>query len=285
MTAYNDAGRQFWLEAYGGRPYRVERVKHPEPIIVARLAVALTGGTQPEKLAEMFRESDDGLLARIAWSWPEPLRFRMSTTAPNARFAIDALDRLRALELTAETPPEPRYVPLAEGVRDVLEMFGQDMQVAQQSAGGLLRPAYGKARGLALRLALNIEYLRWAALPGYDAPPATISQEAMFSACELVGEYYIPMAARVYGDAASPPAERNATTVAKWIMQTKPGAVHVRTLQREVRLPGLRDADAIHAACGLLVEADWLRKPAAGGFQAKPKAIYPINPAIRDAPL
>jgi len=25
MNAYNDAGRAFWLEAYGGRPYRVER--------------------------------------------------------------------------------------------------------------------------------------------------------------------------------------------------------------------------------------------------------------------
>ncbi len=27
MNSYNDAGRAFWVEAYGGRPYRVERVK------------------------------------------------------------------------------------------------------------------------------------------------------------------------------------------------------------------------------------------------------------------
>ena len=29
MAAYNPAGRGFWVEAYGGRPYRVERQKHP----------------------------------------------------------------------------------------------------------------------------------------------------------------------------------------------------------------------------------------------------------------
>ena len=69
-------------------------------------------------------------------------------------------------------------------------------------------------------------------------------------------------------------------TLAKWIVQSKPREVHVRELQREVRLPGLSNAEAIHGAAGVLVEADWLRKPAPGGFQAKPKGIYPVNPAI-----
>ncbi len=43
MTAYNDAGRAFYVEAYGGRPYRVERQKCPQPIEVLRLVVAVTG--------------------------------------------------------------------------------------------------------------------------------------------------------------------------------------------------------------------------------------------------
>ena len=50
MNAYNDTARAFWIETYGGRPYRVERVKHPEPIVIPRLAVAVYGTTQPEKL-------------------------------------------------------------------------------------------------------------------------------------------------------------------------------------------------------------------------------------------
>jgi hypothetical protein len=61
LNQYNDAGRAFWLEAYGGRPYRVERQKHPEPIVVPRMTVAVSGGTQPEKIAELMQAADDGL--------------------------------------------------------------------------------------------------------------------------------------------------------------------------------------------------------------------------------
>src|SRR6202011_5261821 len=58
MTNYNDAGRQFWREAYGGRPFRVERQKLPEPIIVPRLGLAVSGGIQPDKVAMLMRGPD-----------------------------------------------------------------------------------------------------------------------------------------------------------------------------------------------------------------------------------
>jgi hypothetical protein len=287
LNNYNDAGRAFWLEAYGGRPYRVERQKNPEPIVIPRLAVSVTGGTQPERLAEMFREADDGLLARMVWAWPEPKPFRLSRTAPNAGFAIGALDRLRLLELTTATPESPAgpiYIPLADEAVPMIETFSRDMQESQQSAGGLLRSAYGKARGLALRISLVLEFLRWASAAGLSPPPCTITADSLSAACDLVADYFMPMAARVYGDAAAPVSERNATTLARWIMRERPQEVHVRQLQRVVRLPGLGTADGIHAAAGALVEADWLRKPLAGGFQAKPKGIYTVNPAITDVP-
>ena len=82
MNAYNDAGRAFWIEAYGGRPYRVERQKLAKPIDVPRLAVAVTGGTQPDKLAALFKDADDGLLARLCWFWPEAVPFSLSAPHP-----------------------------------------------------------------------------------------------------------------------------------------------------------------------------------------------------------
>lgn len=284
-TSYNDAGRAFWLEAYGGRPYRVERQKSPEPIIVQHLAVALIGGTQPEKLAEMFREADDGLLARIAWAWPNPVPFQISRNAPDVEFAIAALDKLRLLELTPamrETPAAPFFVPLADSAVPMLEKFANTMLTEQQGTGGLLRSAYGKARGLTLRLSLTLEMLDWAGRDGVAPPPDTISEAALANACGLVANYFMPMSARVYGDAATPAGERNAATLAKWIMREKPSEVHVRRVQREVRLPGLNTADAIHAAAGLLIEAGWLGPlPSQKGFQIRPKAAYPINPVLR----
>ncbi len=88
MTSYNEAGRAFWIEAYGGRPYRVERQKHPQPIEVPRLAVAVAGGTQPEKLAELMRDADDGLLARFVWFWPNATPFRLGRAAGAHRLGL-----------------------------------------------------------------------------------------------------------------------------------------------------------------------------------------------------
>ena len=257
LNQYNDSGRAFWIESYGGRPYRIERVKHPLPIVIPRLAVAVSGSIQPEKLSELFRAADDGLLARFLWAWPDSLEFRLSRRAPGVQFAVDALDRLRVLDLMpgdAETPPRPVYVPLAEAALPALEAFARDMQHRQEEAGGLMRSAYGKARGVAIRLALVLAYLRWAAENGIAPPPAVIPEGVFLDACDLVAEYFMPMAERVYGDAAATPDQRRAATLARWIWKTRPAVVHVRTLQRETRLPGLTSAEPIHAACAELIE-------------------------------
>ena len=288
LNQYNDSGRAFWIEAYGGRPYRIERVKHPVPVVIPRLAVSVFGSIQPEKLSELFRDADDGLLARFLWAWPDPIEFRLSRRAPGTQFAADALDRLRALDLMpgdAETSERPFYVPLAEAALPALEAFARDMQCHQEDAGGLMRSTYGKARGVAIRLALVLAYLRWCAEDGIAPPPAEVPEAAFLDACDLVAEFFMPMAERVYGDAAATPDQRRAATLARWIWKTRPAVVHVRTLQRETRLPGLTSAEPIHAACAELIEAGWLKlPPKAAAFQQRTAAKYPINPAITEAP-
>jgi hypothetical protein len=281
MNAYNDAGRAFWLEAYGGRPYRVERQKHPEPIVIPRLAVAVYGTTQPDRLAQIMSGADDGLLARVLWLWPDPVEFRLARETPDTAWAIDALDRLRELDLQADKPPKPIKVPLSSEARQMMEVFAREMQERKGAAGGLLRTAYGKARGQVLRLALNLEFLWWCGDTGMTPPPMTISQRAFAAAALLVSDYFIPMAERIYGDAAATTAERNAATLARWLRKTRPDEVHVRNLQREVRLPGLKSADDIRAAADVLVEADWLRSPASGTeFGQRGRISYAVNPRL-----
>jgi hypothetical protein len=285
MDAYHPAARGFWVEAYGGRPYRVERQKHPEPIVIPRLAVAVYGTTQPERLALLMGGADDGLMARILWTWPESIPFRLGRAAPGAEWAVAALDRLRELDLTSGDPPAPMMVPLSDEARDMIEDYGREMQQRQTHAGGLLRSAIGKARGQALRLALIFEYLWWCAEDGMAPPPAEITDRAFAAAATLVSDYLLPMAERVYGDAAATERERNAATLARWIYATRPAELHVRHLQREVRLPGLRTAEQIHAAANALVEADWLRLPPAKAafVPGGARAAYPINPRIWEA--
>jgi hypothetical protein len=284
MGSYNPAGRAFWIEAYGGRPYRVERQKYPEPIEIPRLALSIYGGTQPDKLALLMREADDGLLGRILWAWPEPILFRLGREAPRAEWAIGALDRLRELDLHPGNPPSPIMVPLTDEARAMIERFGAEMQKRQSGAGGLLRSGIGKARGQALRLALVLEYLWWCGEDGMAPPPAEISARAFAAAAHLLGNYFIPMAERVYGDAAVGQKDRNAATLARWIMEVQPREVHVRQLQRSARLPGLATAPLIRQAAEVLIEADWLAQPASGTeFGHRGRIAYGVNPKLRKA--
>ena len=280
MQAYNPASRAFWLEAYGGRPYRVERRSHgKEPIEIARLAVSVYGGTQPERLFELSSGTDDGLFSRILWLWPNPVPFRLGEETPGVAWAIECLDRLRELDLTQGNPSKPILMPLTPDAQQWMLAFGTEMEARLDQAGGLLRSAFGKARGSALRLSLVLEWLWCCGKADMSLPPDSISKEAFVAAATLVGEYFMPMAERVFGDAGATGVERNAATLARWIFKEHPSEVHVRWLQREVRLPGLRSAEQIKDAAKVLVEADWLRAPIIGAG-AQSKVVYAVNPKL-----
>lgn len=284
LNAYHAGGRAFWLEAYGGRPYRVERKSDTNPIVIPRLAVSVYGGTQPDKLARLRQDGDDGLLARLLWLWPEPLPFRLGAAAPGVAWAIRALDRLRELDLQASDPRRPLPVLLTLQARGQLEVFGQEMQHRQRCASGLMRAAYGKARGQALRLALVLEMLWWCGETGASAPPTGVGGEAFRAAARLLDRYFLPMAERVYGKDALITEERNAVTLARWVLRTRPIELHVRHLQREIRLPGLRTAGEIHRAAEVLVKSGWLRRPTGQRqFGPRPSITYSINPWLRTA--
>jgi hypothetical protein len=280
MDAYNPAGRAFWLEAYGGRPYRVERRKHgTEPIEIERLVVSVYGGTQPERLSEMSNGPDDGLFSRILWLWPSPIPFRRGSAVPRAAWAEEALSRLRELDLAPGDPANPVSMALSPGAQALMEEFGKEMEVRLREAGGLLRSALGKARGSALRLSLVLEWLWCCAKADMPMPPDSISEEAFIAAAALVENYFIPMAERVFGDAGAADIEHHAATLAQWIIKERPHEVHVRRMQREVRLPGLRSAEQIKEAAKALVDADWLRAPIIG-FGPQRKVVYAVNPQL-----
>ena len=153
------------------------------------------------------------------------------------------------------------------------------MEARLKQSGGLLRSAYGKARGAARRLSLVLEWLWCCAKTDMSLPPDSISKEAFAAATTLVDEYFMPMAERVFGDAGSTSIERNAATLARWILEERPNEVHVRALLRKARLPGLPSAEQIKAAAKMLVDADWLREPVIG-FGAQRKVVYAVNPRL-----
>ena len=173
-------------------------------------------------------------------------------------------------------------MPLTPDAQQLMGEFGKEMEARLKQSGGLLRSAYGKARGAALRLSLVLEWLWCCGKADMSLPPDSISKEAFAAAATLVGEYFMPMAERVFGDAGATEVERNAATLARWVLKEQPDEVHIRTLIREVRLPGLRSAEQIKTAAKVLVDADWLREPAKTVFgQPRSRVAYPVNPQLR----
>ena len=66
--------RAFWVEAYGGRSFVIDRVKHDnDPIRIPNLSIAVIGGIQPDRLSTLLMKGDDdGLASRFMMSWPQP---------------------------------------------------------------------------------------------------------------------------------------------------------------------------------------------------------------------
>jgi hypothetical protein len=199
-NADNESAHAFWLEAYGGRRYCIYRQGSPELIVIPRFAVSLYGSIQPGRLTEVMRRgADDGLLARFVWFWPGPVPFAPSRQPPATEWAIRPLDRLRKLDLISdEDGLTPRTVPLDTTAAQRMLRFAEIMQEQKETATGLRRSAIGKARGLALRLSLVLEYLRWSGEERFIVPPDKISDDAMLAATRFVSEYAMPMADRLY---------------------------------------------------------------------------------------
>lgn len=273
--------RQFWLEANGGQSFTIDRVKHPEPVHIRHLSVGVFGGIQPDRLSAVMKDADDGLVARFLYAWPEKGGYRRpAQRGADHDAGLAAVMRLAKLAMAKGESGAllPVVVPFSAAAVEAFHDFRRDMHA--RDAAGLMAGAIGKAPGHVIRLALALEFLWWAATPG--APePAEISLAAFRAAAGLVDGYFLPMAERVFGDAAATERERHAAALARWIVRTRPAKVNARALREADKPPGLpRDANAIKAACAELVEARWLVAPPAAAGPGRPAGDYLVNSAL-----
>lgn len=275
--------RGFWLEAFGGRAHTVDRVKSNKPIKISNLTISVLGGIQPDRLSSMLLVGDDdGLASRFLLVWPEPLRPSRPKVIADQDAALQAFQRLHELEMATDEYGEliPAIIPLAADAADIFETWWVENSSVTQAASGLLMGYYGKAPGIVLRLALTLEHLWWSC--GNGSAPQCVSSKAITAAAALVNGYFGPMAERTYGDAVLPSVERNAATIARWILKEQPPKLNIRQLYREVRLPGLRESKPVQEAIEFLEESGLLRSdPTRDGVApGRNKSDYLVNPKI-----
>lgn len=281
MDRYSGGGdRPFWLEAYGGRSYTVDRKSSPEPIIVDHMTVAVLGGTQPDKLASLLvKTDDDGLLARFLTVFPDPVPLaRPAAQIDDARLRL-AIERLRGLPSAFDGSgnKRPFFVPFTPDAADALQEFRKQCRDWEADANGIFKGHIGKLPGLAVRVACVLAHLDWAAQ--VNSPfPDHIEAEHVGRACHLVGEHLRQHAYRAFGAVEPPEEVKNARKLAAIILRERPRTVSVRAIQRR-GLSGLQTSRNVETALGTLERFDWLRRSAeeTGG---RPRIFFVVNPRL-----
>jgi hypothetical protein len=282
MTRYSGGGsdRPFWLEAYGGRGYNVERMGR-ESVYIDRLTVGVVGGIQPDKLSSLlFKTDDDGLLARFIPIWPDPAPLRRPTSAIDEGFLEDVIAKLLTLQPVTEDDGETRpwIVPFTEDARDLLDEFRIAARSWEANTEGLLLSFIGKLQGMALRLSAVIAFMDWA-VGGPDV--MEITHEHFGRASHLIEAYILPMAKRAYAADAMPKEEKAARRLAAIIREQRWERFTSRGLLRLCKI-GLRTKVEVDPALKALEEADIIRhvQPAVVQGAGRPKRIYITNPEV-----
>jgi Protein of unknown function (DUF3987)/Primase C terminal 2 (PriCT-2) len=281
MERYAAGGsdRQFWLEAYGGRSWTVERMGR-DPVHVPRMALGVLGGIQPDKLTTLLMRGvdDDGLLARFMPIWPDPAPITRPRVGVNDAFAEIAFERLLSLPMMQDDGDKrPALLPFDDAAQGILHTWRLQCRDWEGEVEGLLLSYLGKLPGVAVRLSAVLALLDWAEAPG-NPRPERIGAAHLTRACHFIEAYVLPMARRAYADASVPAAEQGARRVLDLVLREHLESVNVREIQRR-KLTGLREAAAIKAALGVLVEADVLREeqaPTAGRTATR----WRVNPRL-----
>ncbi|MFG1329628.1 DUF3987 domain-containing protein [Xanthobacter autotrophicus] len=267
------ADRTFWLQAYNGRSHIVDRVKADDPIRIPHLAIGIVGGIQPDRAAELITGTDDGLVSRFLWCWPDPVPgFTVARERVDDSVAQRVISRLASLGMApqpAGRPDAPVLVPLEEAAIQRLEDIAREMKAREEGASRLMRGTLGKVRGNVVRLATILTFLWWAASSRdpFDEP-SEIGEAAVATACELMLGYFIPMAERVFGDAAVPEVESNAAALARYLQANSLKTFNASKLRYKIG-GQLRQAAAMTAACEELEDLGYIKAAAVPGSRGK----------------
>ena len=188
----NGSDKEFWLEAWNGHHYVVERMGRP-PVTIDHLLIGMTGGFQPDKLARSFAGDSDGMHARVLFAWPEEPAFH-SLTDDVTEIEPELLNALcRIVDLPAGEEDDvfaPRDVRLSADARTQFEHFRQFQHRGKDALDGREREWWAKGPSQVLRLAGTLCYLDWAMEGGPE--PQTVEVRFIEAAVRLWRDYLWP---------------------------------------------------------------------------------------------
>ena len=285
MTRYagGSTDRPFWLEAYGGRSYPVERMGR-DPVHIERLSIGATGGIQPDRLKSLLMKSgdDDGLLARFLPIWPDPAPLRRPRDMADDGFLMAVLRRLVGLRMYTDEKDvtRPWMIRLNAPAQGRLDTLRSELRALECGSEGLILSYIGKMNGFTLRLSLILTMLDWAT-DGASAEPVEVTAETFDRAANFSLSYAIPMARRAYASGSASKGEAAARRLVHAIRDRAWQSFTSRDAMR-LRLSGLQSAAQLNPVLQMLADGDVIRDvpqvmAETGG---RPARRYAVNPAV-----
>ena len=282
MSRYSGGqDNEFWLEAWNGNSYLVERMGRP-PITVEHLLVGVVGGLQPDKLSRSFVGDQDGMYARICFSWPSEPPYRPLTddAAEIEPELINAL--LRLIKLPCEGDAFAKMVPLSAAARERFEQLRQFLHARRDALDGREREWWSKIQANVLRLAGTLCFLDWAIKDDGSPEPQCVDEVFVSAAARLACEYFWPHSRAALRQIGLSERHANLRRALRWIRATGTTEVSIRDIRRDA-MAGSFDADATLDLIDRLTNSGWLcPQPvkSSGPKGGKPARRWQVNPLL-----
>jgi hypothetical protein len=241
------ADRGFWLQAFDGGPYTVDRIGRGE-IYIRNLSVSLLGGIQPKKLAELHGLTSDGLLQRFI-----PVMVGPPRLPKDRAFDDESYIRLMHSLIAAR----PRRFIFADDALEVMSNLREHLYELEQVSGGMaegFQAFVGKLAGLSGSLAV---ILHMAADPEGNAG-RDIEWITATHVRDLVLGFLLPHALEFYRTAEGATNGDRLRKLASWLLTSGKRRVVASDLTRNVAdFRGLTLFD-LNQHVSPLVAAGWL---------------------------
>ena len=182
------ADRAFWLQAWNGGAYTVDRVSRAS-VYISNLSVSILGGIQPDAIRRVVADTvDDGLLQRLI-----PITVGsagVGEDSPDLGHSFKEYDALIA-RLAVLKPQVIKFNAAAQEVRRAFERHTHEL-AHLEILSPQLAAFCGKLDGLFARLALIFHCCE-------SQPPSDhVSEEIALRVDRLMKEFIIPHAMRFY---------------------------------------------------------------------------------------
>jgi Protein of unknown function (DUF3987) len=287
MSRYSGGqDNEFWLEAWNGGAYTVERINRT--LRINHLLIGVVGGMQPDKLAKSFEGPADGMYTRLLFAWPpepayQPLSIEALEVDPDILNALARLDGLAEFE---DDNLVVRPIELSAEARERFEQFRQFAHLDKEAVEGRDREWLAKAPAHVLRLAGTLCLLDWAMCGG--AEPTEIGADEVGAAIRLVQDYFWPHARAALRQIGLTERHVNARRVLRWIRARGKTEVSLEDIRRDALGQKLDAEQTINLLDGM-TRSGWLRKREAkstpkGGRPARRWEVTPhLFPAAETA--